>query len=422
MHSPPTVLMLQGPLGPLYGQVAGHMMAAGARVHRVQFSGNDVADWPHPKALDFYGLLDEWPAFLEHEVSRLGIDRILLHGDRRPYHKAAIAWARTHGIDVHVSELGYTRPDWMVLEREGISALSRFPVEAEKIRSIAARSAPVDFTPRWRGRTWPLVLGEIRFTLFNALGRRRFPHYQSHRSVPASRVYPGWLAARLRSALRGQMKPLPNRPRFVFALQLDGDLQLRDHSPFSDVVESVDHIAASFAAHAPADAVLVLKPHPHDFGRRRLAIAVEMARSRLGLIDRMVVVDDRTIGELSEDAQGFVTVNSSAGIEALTSGCPVHCVLPTIYDVPGLTHQGALNAFWTSATKPDVPLLADFLKAIAATLQVRGTIYHPDGCRAAAKDIAERVLADRAEHTEFFEHAPPRLAKAASMGVFYGPE
>ena len=126
MSTVPAVLILQGPLGPLYGQIAGHLMDAGGRVQRIQFSGNDVADWPHAGALDFDGTLADWPGFLDDRITPMGLNAVLLHGDRRPYHKAAIAWARAHGVAVWVTELGYLRPDWMILEQDGTAALSRF--------------------------------------------------------------------------------------------------------------------------------------------------------------------------------------------------------------------------------------------------------------------------------------------------------
>jgi capsular polysaccharide export protein len=444
---PLSVLILQGPLGPFYGQIAGELAAGGAEVLRVNLSGNDVADWPRSapgRVLDFDGRLEDWTAFLDAEIAPHYPDVVLMHGDRRPYHKVAAGWAAARGMDVVLTELGYLRPDWMVLERDGTSALSRFPADPDRIREIAAACSEVDFAPRWPGRTWPLMLGEVRFTLFNALGRRRFRHYLSHRSAPPSRVYSGWLSGRVRSLLRGGPGPVPHGQRFVFALQLEGDFQLRDHSPFDSVAETVEHVVASFAAHAPVEAWLVLKPHPHEFARTRLLEAIDAVRARHGLGDRLVVAEGHTITALCQGAAGFVTVNSSAGIEALEAGCPVHAVMPTIYDVAGLTHQGALDAFWSAAAPPDADLFEALRRAIAGTIQVRGTIYDPEGCRAAARAAAERILSrtvnmpnvnmpdlntpgrntpdinrSGAPLPSAHAESPPRLAKAAAMGVDY---
>ena len=114
-----------------------------------------------------------------------------------------------------------------------------------------------------------------------------------------------------------------------------------------------------------------------------------------------------------------MTVNSSAGVEALSASCPVHTVMPTIYDVPSLTHQGKLDDFWTDPANPDEDFFADFRKALCQSVQVRGTIYHPDGCRAAAKAMAERILEGSANAPDAFEATPPRIEKAMAMGVRY---
>lgn len=417
---PPTVLMLQGPLGPLYGQIATCLLAAGGRVFRVNFSGNDVVDWPHPGALAFRGRIETWRQFLEDQIDPLGVEALLLHGDRRLYHREAIAWASARGIDVLVTELGYLRPDWMTLERGGGSTLSRFPNDPLRIRRIAELSPEIDLTPIYRDRIWPLVIGELRFTISNLLLRPFFPHYRSHRTLSPWLVYSGWVAGRLRTALcRRSTASLPERARFVFALQLEGDFQLRDHSPFNSVADTVTHVVTSFATHAPAGSILVVKPHPHEFARRRLLAVIAAEQKRNGLGGRVVVVEDQSIRDLCTGAAGFVTVNSSAGLEALAVGCPVHCIMPTIYDVPGLTSQPALTEFWARPTPPDPGLFQAFTQALAGTVLVRGTLYEPEGCRAAARAMADRIGARSVNTAGAFVEPPPRLSKAEQMGVVY---
>ncbi|MFZ5964217.1 capsular biosynthesis protein [Thalassococcus sp. BH17M4-6] len=418
MTAAPTVLMLQGPLGPLYGQIAGHLRTAGCNVLRVQFSGNDVADWPHAGALEFTQPFSDWERFLDTTIAPLGVDVMLLHGDRRPYHRVATDWARRRGIAVFVSELGYMRPDWMILERDGVSALSRFPSDPARIRQIAAESPDIDLAPRWTSRIWPRVVGELRFSLFNTLYARRFPHYQSHRDQSAWRVYPGWVFGQVRRRFR-QIHPLPTAPYYVFALQLDGDYQIRDHSPYDDVRDSIVAVARSFAAHAPRKATLVIKPHPHSFAIGRVRATLRQVCQRFGLDGRLRMIKGATVAELCNGAAGFVSVNSSAGFEALDASCPTHAIMPTLYDVPGLTHQGDLDAFWAAPRQSDKDLFSDLVKAICHTVQVRGTIYHPDGCRHAAAAMARRMIEWTAKRPTATPPDPARLIKAADMGVRY---
>ncbi|MEL6264129.1 MAG: capsular biosynthesis protein [Pseudomonadota bacterium] len=424
--APGAFLFLQGPLTRFYAQIAERLMAMGRRVVRVNFCGADAADWPHPGAIAYTGTPADWPAFLEQRIAPLGIATVVLHGDRRFYHRHAAAWARRHAITVAATELGYLRPDWMTLERNACSARSHFPADRATIEAVAAAVPPLDATPRFRASTPAMMAAEIRFTLYNRLMRHRFPHYRSHRPFGARRVWPGWLAAQARAPLarrRGQrlMAALAatGRRYFVLALQLEGDFQLRDHSPFASVAESIGHVAASFARAAPPDSLLAIKPHPLDAAPRRRRREIEAATAAHALGDRVAMVEGVAIDALCRHAAGFVTVNSSAGFEALAAGCPVATVMPTIYDCADLTHQGPLDAFWTAPQGPDPALDTALRRALAGTIQVRGTLHDPAGRAAAASAIAERLAADQLNHPGAFADPPPRLARAAAMGVVY---
>ncbi|MCB1772145.1 MAG: capsular biosynthesis protein [Gammaproteobacteria bacterium] len=411
--------MLQGPLSPLYARIADLLEPAGTEVIRVNLCGADAAAWSRRPAIAFRGHPDAWPGFLRDTIAPLKPDAMLLHGDRRPLHKAAVAWAGRNGVDVLVTELGYLRPDWMTLERGGTSALSHFPSDPAQITAIARRAPDVDFSPRYDTGLWPLIAGELQFAAANTLLWPFWPHYRSHKQPPLHRLYPGWVAARLRGALRRQPDPLPPGNPFVFGLQLEGDFQLREHSPFADLDAAVDHVVGSFARHAPRGSALIVKPHPHDFAWRKTRRIVESARRRHDLGKRLSLIEGHSIGALCQSASGFVSINSSGGFEALQAGVPVHAVMPTIYAVQGLTHQDTLDSFWTGASPPDTGLLADLCRAIAATIQVRGTIYGPRGLHAAADGMAQRILDGSINGLGAYVATPPRLAGARAMGVGY---
>jgi capsular polysaccharide export protein len=411
--------MLQGPLSPLYAHIADKLEASGTEVIRVNLSAADSAAWGRRRAVAFRGRPAEWPGFLRRLVSARQPDAVLLHGDQRPLHKPAVSLARETAIDVLVTELGYLRPDWMTLERGGTSALSRFPTDPVQIRAIAQRAPAVDFAPLHATRLGPLIAGEAQFAIANTLLWPFWPHYRSHKQPPPHRLYPGWIAARLRGALRQQPDRVPPGQRFVFGLQLEGDFQLRQHAPFVDLAAAVDHVVSSFARHAPAQSTLIVKPHPHDFAWRRTRQIVDSARQRHALGQRLTLVEGHAITALCDGASGFVSINSSGGFEALQAGVPVHAVMPTIYDIEGLTHQGKLETFWTGATVPDAGLLADLRRALAATVQVRGTIYGESGLHAATNGMARRILDGTINGLGAHVDPPPRLAKAKAMGVRY---
>nr|MCU0820769.1 capsular biosynthesis protein [Beijerinckiaceae bacterium] len=73
-----------------------------------------------------------------------------------------------------------------------------------------------------------------------------------------------------------------------------------------------------------------------------------------------------------------------------------------------LTHQGSLDEFWVSPEPVDASLAQDFVKALAATIQVKGDFYDPMGRKAAISEIVRRVLDNRVNEPGAFIDPPPR--------------
>ena len=46
-----------------------------------------------------------------------------------------------------------------------------------------------------------------------------------------------------------------------------------------------------------------------------------------------------------------------------------------IYNMPGLTHQGDVDGFWTAPTAPDFGLMADFRRVVLHRTQVNGGYF-----------------------------------------------
>lgn len=425
-----TFLFLQGPLSDFYDRIAAHLIRAGHRVYKVHLCGNDVMDWSQPGAVSFRGSLDTFEPFLEDRFGHRAITHMLYHGDRRPYHRKAVHWADKHQINCVTTELGYLRPDWMTIEYRASSTGSYFPTDPDQIRQVASDCPDVTFEPRYKDSTFSLIAQEARFTVFNLLFWPFFPRYMSHRSQSPFVVYSGWLMAKTKAIARHllgatlqdpTLADLQQRdiPYFILGLQLDGDFQLRDHSPFASLTEVLEIVLLSFAHHAPDKAHLIIKPHPHESRHRALARAIGKIAARLGVEERMTISRAPTIRTLCAEASGFVTVNSSAGFEALDVACPTLSIMPTLYDVDGLTHQGSLETFWTEAQRPNTHLFQSLKRAMVGHIQVRGTLYNREGREDAARLIAERLSHDLINTPGARTEDPPRLAKAKAMGVDY---
>lgn len=380
-------------------RLARRLIARGHTVLRVNISFGDRIFWHLPGAMNYRGRLEDWAAFIGTVYDRHRVTDIVLLGDCRPHHVAAMKEARQRGIRVTVTELGYLRPDWVTLERDGMTSFSHFPRDPEAIRALAARLPEPDLTVRYRSSFVRMVLWDIAYNLANVfLSPLFYPHYRWHAIWHPLHEYAGWLRKWLLAPLailrtRRALSALEaaGDPFFVFPLQLETDYQIRVHSPFSSMKEAIRYIVDSFARHAPRQSRLVVKVHPLDNGLVNWRRIVGEAAAQRTCAERVIYVDGGDLDRLLARSCGCVTINSTVGITALRLDCPVIALGNAVFDVPGLTFQGPLDAFWAASERPDPELRDAFLRALAGAIQVKGGYYDYEAIEAAAETAAERL-------------------------------
>ncbi len=393
-------LFLQGLATRFFESLGRALAARGHAVHRVNFNGGDRAFWRLPGAVDFRGRAEEWPSFLDGLLAAAGVSDIILFGDCRPPHHAAIAVARRQGLPVWVVEEGYLRPDWITFEQGGVngySALSRDPRwYRDKARRLPPWRDPPPLPSSFRRR----AAEDVYYWLASAIAARRFPHYATHRPYFQLVEYAGWLrrlalqrrAERRAEAAIAGLAACPD-PIFLFPLQLDCDYQLRVHSSFRSVRAAIETVLASFANHAASASRLIVKLHPLDSGIYDWAAITRHAAVALGMSDRLTILDGGAIDAALASSRGVVTVNSTAGIQALAQGRAVIALGSAIYDLPGLTFQGDLDEFWTAGGPPDPSLLDAFRRVLADRALIPGSFFSKRGIEVAVDAAVDRLEA-----------------------------
>ncbi|MEM9032418.1 MAG: capsule biosynthesis protein CapA, partial [Pseudomonadota bacterium] len=124
-HASRKFLFLQGPHGPFFQQLAHALRRTGARCHRVGFNRGDRAFWRDRASYTWFtGPPDDWPREIDRLIRDLGVTDIVLYGDTRPVHAAAIRAATLSGVQAHIFEEGYLRPWWITYERGGANGHS----------------------------------------------------------------------------------------------------------------------------------------------------------------------------------------------------------------------------------------------------------------------------------------------------------
>ncbi len=408
-------LFLQSTSSLLFSRIADRLEEYGHRCLRINLNVGDQIFWRRPGATNYRGRREDWPRFIEDFIVTEKVTDLLLLGEERPCHLPATAAARRHGATVNVVEMGYLRPDWITIERDGISSNSHFPADPAHILNAARTLEDPDQSRRFSQSFTVEAASDVLYNLSTVFLWFLFPHYRTHALHHPLADYAGWLRKLMKArSNRKQAEELVGRlerqrpPLFILPLQLETDFQLRVHSPFNTQQEAIDLVLRSFAAHAGSDCRLVVKLHPLDNGlidwRARLAKSADT----LGIGARVDFLDGGDLSRLIALSEGIVTINSTVGLQALQQDKPVKVLGTAIFDIEGLTDQAPLDAFWTSPRKPDAELRAAFLRLLAASIQVRGNLFSRAGVAAGAKAIAERLHERRVNLPDAYVTPPPR--------------
>jgi len=375
------VLLLQGPVGPFFRRLSRDLEAAGAHVTKINFNGGDWLFHPR-RSIAFRGRMPDWPTFLEKVLVERSIDMVLLFGDCRPVHLMAHKMATRYRLEIGVFEEGYVRPDYITLERYGVNGNSLIPrIPAFYLNAPKMQAPPTVFV----GNTyWHSVLWAIGYYLAAVLLWPAFSRYQHHRPLTLREAWP-WVRGvwrKLRYAFKergvqGELATTYSKRYFLIPLQVHNDAQIRMHSDYDSDQVFIDNAIASFAGHAPADTLLVIKHHPMDRGYHDHTLLIRRLSRRHGVEDRVRYIHDQHLPTLLEHARGVAVINSTVGFSALHHATPVHVCGTAIYDMEGLTYQGTLNDFWKAAREFVVSreLYERFRSYLIGHTQLNGSIY-----------------------------------------------
>lgn len=392
-------LLVSMPFGPFGRELAANLRFSGARTTRVLLNAGDLLDWGFRDAIPFFRPWSEWGDWLRTLIRRARFTDLVTYGDSSPQSDLALRIASELHITTHVLEQGYFRPDWVTLETNGVNANSSLPRKPSWYRNHPSANHPV--TAETVGRATPAAVRHIvAYHLAMYLGFPFFPRYRAHYTDSAVKQAFGHVA-------RYGIRPLTRRhsrrayekvlsgdgPVFLCALQRPGDSQLWRHSDYASIPDFINRVVTSFAAHATANAKLIIRPHPLDPGLVRYKSIISRVARDNGVEGRVYLTDYGKLHDVLPRMAGVVCINSTAGLAAIEFGKPTITLGRAIYDMPGMTHQGDLDEFWTAAQQPDASLYAAFRQVVIAKTQVNGAYATARGRKLAVPEITRRLLA-----------------------------
>ncbi len=396
------ILMLQGPNGFFFRNVARHLRRRGVHVVKINFNPGDTLFFHEGEVLSFRQPSPEWPGFMESVLRDRHIDVVMLFGDCRQHHRVAIEVAKRVGVEVYVFEEGYLRPDFVTLERDGVNGNSHIPRDPEFYRQLTATTLPgvVPVGPIFLRAAWYSGL----YAFANSVWGWRVPHYRHHRDLNALRQAYYWGRSGVRKAFAYFRDRELNRrlmagtmpPYFFVPLQVHLDSQI-GHSKYQGIPEFITEVVESFAACAPRDCSLILKVHPFDRPYRDYRqLTGELAR-RTGLNGRLIYADVINLPATLRHARGTVVINSTVGLSSIQRGTPTLCLGHAVYDIPGLTHQGTLADFWRDPGQVDLELYRKLRYWLRTNNQLNGTVWgdifpSPPAAERADREVPGKIL------------------------------
>lgn len=395
-------LFLQGPHGPFFGQLAAMLHKTGATTWRVGFNQGDQAFWPDTsRYTGFHGANDTWPATFDQLTATHAVTDLVIYGDTRPIHTQAILQARAAGITVHVFEEGYLRPHWITYERGGSNGHSRLmQMSVAQMRDqLAATDVDLVAAPaHWGDMRRHMFWGAAYHGLLLA-GRRHYPAFRPHRALTAAQEF--WLytkryallplhgLARMAATIRIRRGGFPYH---LALLQLEHDASFQMHSPFTTMAEFLAPVIEGFAKGAPSHHHLVFKAHPLEDGRVPLGRMIRKLADKHCISARVHFVRGGKLARLLDFATTAVTVNSTAGQQALWRGLPLKTFGTSVYSKPEFVSDQPLDQFFSTPNKPDSRAYRDYRRYLLETSQVPGGYYSSRGRRVLLRSVVDKML------------------------------
>lgn len=395
-------LFLQGPHGPFFDRLSRLLRRAGAETWRVGFNAGDEALWrDRTRYIPCHASREDWPATCRDLIARLAVTDLVLYGDTRPCHAAAIAEARAAGVAVHVFEEGYLRPHWVTYERGGANGNSRIMETgiAEMEAALARLETETGAAPaRWGDMRAHIFWGAVYHARVLA-GRRRYPAFAPHRALGVGAEFRLYLRRLLTLPVAALERRVATRrvmrggfPYHLVLMQLAHDASFRAHGPFESQSAFVETCIEGFAQGAPAHHHLVFKAHPLEDGREPAEATIRATARRHGVGERVHFLRGGKLAELLDHARSAITVNSTAGEQVLWRGLPLKAFGRAVYARDAFVSTQPLGAFFAAPRRPDSRAYRVYRRYLLETSQLSGGFYSARGRRRLLRQIVDLML------------------------------
>jgi capsular polysaccharide export protein len=134
-------------------------------------------------------------------------------------------------------------------------------------------------------------------------------------------------------------------------------------------------VLPSFARHAPKEALLVFRQHPHARGGPGNHELIRTLAKSLEISGRVFHMCEGDTPDLAERSLGTIVINSTVGLQALERRVPLIVLGDALYKHPEFTFTGDIDAFWEERRKPDPDATRAFLAQVKHLTQAPASVY-----------------------------------------------
>ncbi|WP_126977053.1 capsule biosynthesis protein [Frigidibacter oleivorans] len=412
-------LFLQGPHGPFFDRLAAMLRRAGCRCLRVGFNRGDEWFWPDRGSyVPYRGPAGDWPAALRAIIAAQEVTDLVVYGDTRPVHAAALQVARDLGLTVHVFEEGYLRPYWITYERGGANGHSRLMGMSVATMRAALEQSQMEMPEapaRWGDMRHHVFYGAL-YHFFVLFRNGRYAGFRPHRSIGVGaefRLHLRRLVLMPLHALERMLETWRIRqggfPYHLVLMQLEHDASFREHGPFARMGDFIETVLDGFARGAPGHHHLVFKAHPLEDGRAPLVADIRRMARAMGVAERVHFVRGGKLASLLNNARSAVTVNSTAAQQVLWRGLPLKALGRAVYSQPEFCSPQPMAEFFARPRRPDTRAYRDYRHYLLETSQVPGGFYSSRGRRHALRQVVDMMLSPEDPYDALLSgHAAPR--------------
>lgn len=377
------VLLLQGPLGGFFTQFSRWLNKQGIQTFKINFNGGDAffSKKMH-LCFDYLDAPEKFSDWIEKFILNHQIDAVICFGDCRYYHQIAKAVAKKNSVKFFAFEEGYIRPNYITFEEDGVNFYSNFLAHIQQKQNFKQQKHTRELKDV-NSSFYFMVISAITYYVFMLLGSWKYAKYQHHRMLNVWEETLFWCLSACRR-LKNRLIETSRFERFmhdykkqyfVFALQVHNDFQIRTHSELGCVQKYIDVVIKDFAQNANLKHRLVLKHHPMDRGYRHYGREIQRLSKVYGVEGRVHYFCDIHLPNLLKNCIGFITINSTTGIQALYHGVPVKVLGNALYNLPKLTHHYSLAEFWSKPQKVDMKYFKQFRAELIEYSQLNGSFY-----------------------------------------------